>query len=141
MLAASPAPHPASPPSTGERGNGRNAFGVPMFMFRSVPALHLTRRLALAAALAGGVLASSARAVDWPTNRGNPNHTGSVDNQPGPKAPKVRWAFKSKEHFIAAPVPAGNALYVSGLGFGNAAAFYALALDGDAPSRILWNKA
>lgn len=113
-----------------------------MFIFRSRLARRITGPLTLAAAVAGGVLASrAAPAADWPTNRGNPNHTGSVDNKPGPKAPKVRWAFKSKEHFIAAPVPAGNALFVSGLGFGNAAGFYALALDGDAPNRVLWNKA
>lgn len=78
--------------------------------------------------------------ADWPTARGNAGRTGNVDGQPGPREPKVRWAYKAQEHFIASPVPAAKALYVSGLGAFNTAAFHALALDGDAPQRTLWSK-
>ena len=81
-----------------------------------------------------------ARAADWPTSRGNPNHTGNLDDQPGPAAPKVRWVYKAPENFIASPVPAGKALYASGLGAFNTAAFHALALDAGAPDRALWSK-
>jgi len=78
--------------------------------------------------------------ADWVTHRGNVERTGSIDNQPGPNEPKVRWVYKAAEHFIASPVPAAKALYVSGLGAFNTAQFHALALDGDAPERQLWVK-
>ena len=78
--------------------------------------------------------------ADWVTHRGNNQRTGSIDNQPGPVAPKVRWVYKAAEHFIASPVPASKAVYVSGLGAFNTAQFHALALDGDAPDRQLWVK-
>lgn len=78
--------------------------------------------------------------ADWTTHRGNLERTGSADNLPGPQSPKVRWVYKAAEHFIAAPVPVAKALYVSGLGAFNTAQFHALALDGDAPGRVLWSK-
>jgi outer membrane protein assembly factor BamB len=65
------------------------------------------------------------------------------------KAPKVRWAFKSQEHFVAAPVPAGNLLIVSGLGAFNSAAIHAVAMDdlkptGNGPAvragTVVWSK-
>ena len=44
----------------------------------------------------------------WATYRGNAQRTGSTDGLPGPAGPKVLWALKSKDHYIAAPVPAGS---------------------------------
>jgi outer membrane protein assembly factor BamB len=85
------------------------------------------------------MLPATSRA-DWPTSRGNSAHTGTDDNQPGPRQPKVRWVYKEREHFLASPVPAGRALYVSALAGFNAAKFYALALDGNAPERVMWSK-
>ncbi|HWE04607.1 MAG TPA: FG-GAP-like repeat-containing protein [Tepidisphaeraceae bacterium] len=88
--------------------------------------------------MAMSAVSGNARA-DWPTSRGNPAHTGTDDNVPGPRHPAVRWVYKAQEHFLASPVPAGRALYVSGLGGFNSASFYALALNGDAPNRIMWS--
>src|SRR3954468_6880864 len=78
--------------------------------------------------------------ADWTTHRGNPQRTGNQDDQPGPSAPKVRWVYKAPEHFIAAPVPAGKAVFAAGLGAFNTAQFHALSLDGDAAQRQLWGK-
>lgn len=100
------------------------------------------RRLTpILAALALVTLSATTPArADWPTGRGNAARTGNVDGVPGPREPKVRWVYKAQEHFIASPVPAAKALYVSGLGAFNTAAFHALALDGAAPERTLWSK-
>lgn len=92
--------------------------------------------LLIAAALA---LAAPARA-DWPTHRGNPERTGNLDDKAGPAAPKVRWVHKAPEHFIAAPVPGAQALYVSGLGAFNTGNFHAMSLDPGRAERILWSK-
>jgi outer membrane protein assembly factor BamB len=65
------------------------------------------------------VLAAPASAADpgpWATYRGNPQRTANTDNAPGPDKPAVLWAVKSQDHFIAAPVPVGDNLYVSALG-------------------------
>ena len=48
-----------------------------------------------------GSAAPSASAEPWATYRGNPQRTGSTDGKAGPAAPKVLWAMKSKDHFIA----------------------------------------
>src|SRR5437899_1970552 len=59
---------------------------------------------------------SSADPTPWATYRGNPQRTACTDNLPGPDKPAVLWAVKSKDHFIAAPVPVGgDKLYVAGL--------------------------
>src|SRR3954451_21401582 len=52
----------------------------------------------------------------WATYRGTPQRTGNTDGRPGPDKPAVLWAVKSQDHFVAAPVPVGDNLYVSGLG-------------------------
>jgi outer membrane protein assembly factor BamB len=54
------------------------------------------------------------------------------------RQPRVLWAFKAAEHFIAPPVAGQDALYVSGLGSFNAGVFEALALDPLARRRELW---
>src|SRR5438876_1187023 len=76
----------------------------------------------------------------WSTYRGNPQRTGNTDGLPGPAAPRVLWVHKSQDHFIAAPLPAGDRLYVSGLGAFNVSTFYCLAADPKAPKRVLWTK-
>ncbi|MDB5303770.1 MAG: hypothetical protein JWM97_1319, partial [Phycisphaerales bacterium] len=100
-----------------------------------------SRRGIKVAALTIGLLAlvPAARA-DWPTSRGNPAHTGSDDNLPGPKQPKVRWVYKAQEHFIASPVPTSKALYISGLGAFNTASFHALSMEALPKDRVLWSK-
>ena len=76
--------------------------------------------------IAAFALANAAAGADWPTNRGNPQRTGCVDGQPGPKTPKVLWVYESQDHFIAAPVIGDSALYVSGLAGMGTGEFYAL---------------
>ena len=88
-------------------------------------------------------LANSASAVEpWATYRGNLQRTGHTDGVAGPSAAKVLWALHSKDHFIAAPVPAGDKLLISGLGPFNVGAFYCLETDPKlaAEKRTLWTK-
>src|SRR5262245_55640140 len=79
-------------------------------------------------------------AEPWSTYRGNPQRTGNTDNVAGPATSKVLWKFESREHFIASPVPHGDALSVSGLGTFNVPTFYSLAVDPKAPQRVRWSK-
>ena len=79
-------------------------------------------------------------AEPWATYRGNAERTGCTDGKAGPAAPKVLWALPSQEHFIAAPVPSGDRLFVSGLGAFNVATFRALATDPKAAERTAWSK-
>jgi outer membrane protein assembly factor BamB len=83
---------------------------------------------------------SGLSAEEWSTYRGNPQRTGNTDGKAGPAAPKVLWVYKTKDHFIASPVPAGERLFVSGLGAFNVANFLCLATDPKAPRRELWSK-
>lgn len=76
----------------------------------------------------------------WATYRGNIQRTAHTDDLPGPVSPKVLWALKSKDHFIASPVPVGDRLYVSGLGAFNLGNFACLSTDPKAKSRTLWTK-
>jgi outer membrane protein assembly factor BamB len=96
------------------------------------------------AAVAGIWLLSSAGfdvvRGDWLTHRGNPQRTGAADDQPGPKSPKVLWVHKTREHYIAAPVPGGKEVYLSSLGAFNTSRFDALAVDPAAQKRIAWSK-
>jgi len=78
--------------------------------------------------------------ADWLTYRGNPQRTGNIDGQPGPQAPKILWAYRSQEHFVASPVPGAKALYVPGLGAFNTGVFHSLAMEAGAPRRVLWSK-
>ncbi|HMF14490.1 MAG TPA: PQQ-binding-like beta-propeller repeat protein, partial [Gemmataceae bacterium] len=79
-------------------------------------------------------------AEPWPTYRGNLQRTGNTDGVAGPSAPKVLWVHRSQDHFIAAPAPAGDRVYVSGLGAFNVSTFFALAVDPKASQRVLWSK-
>mgnify|MGYP001609805369 FL=1 len=74
--------------------------------------------------------ASSARADGpWSTYRGNPQRTGCTDGQAGPASPKILWVQKSNDHYIAAPMLAGDRLIVSGLGAFNVSKFYCLSVN------------
>src|SRR5262245_31625600 len=100
----------------------------------------LSSKLLIWTAVAGFLLAygnASLQAVEpWATYRGNPQRTGKA----GPAAPKVLWAYKTKEHFLASPVPAGSRLFVSGLGAFDITSFLCLSADPKAGNRVLWSK-
>lgn len=87
------------------------------------------------------ICAAVASAEPWDTYRGNPQRTGCTDGKAGPTtAPKVLWAMKTKEHFIASPVPSKDRLFVSGLGFFNAPVFYSLDTTAKDDKRVAWTK-
>jgi outer membrane protein assembly factor BamB len=75
----------------------------------------------------------------WSTHRGNAQRTGAVE-EPGPKAPKVLWAHKSEDHFIAALVPGGKDVYASSFGAFNSPNLQALALDPEGARQVRWYK-
>src|SRR5438270_549788 len=96
----------------------------------------------LALALVLGATASAGAVEPWATYRGNSQRTGSTDGVAGPKQPKVLWVIKSKDHHIASPVPvpAGDHVFVSGLGPFNVGFFACLSTDPNAKERTLWHK-
>ncbi|MCI0642473.1 MAG: PQQ-binding-like beta-propeller repeat protein [Gemmataceae bacterium] len=86
-------------------------------------------------------MSSITNAVEpWATYRGNMQRTGNTDGIGGPAAPKILWAIPSKDHYIAAPVPAGDRLLVSGLGAFNVGQFACLSIDPKISERLLWSK-
>jgi outer membrane protein assembly factor BamB len=78
-------------------------------------------------------------AADWATYRGNAQRTGNTDGLPGPSAPKVLWAFKSQEHFIASPLPLGNRVVFTSLGAFNVSTMFAFNVD-PGGERTAWKK-
>ncbi|MGE5192226.1 MAG: PQQ-binding-like beta-propeller repeat protein [Deltaproteobacteria bacterium] len=104
-------------------------------VFRGSPSLVCTVSLLLYLLAARGALGG-----DWLTHRGNPQRTGAADDQPGPKSPKVLWVHKTREHYIAAPVPGGKEVYLSSLGAFNTSRFDALAVEPASQKRITWAK-
>ena len=77
----------------------------------------------------------------WATYRGNSQRTGCTDDIPAPDAPAIAWVLKSKEHYVASPVPApGDRLLVSGLGAFNTPSFSCLSGDPKGAKRTLWSK-
>jgi outer membrane protein assembly factor BamB len=88
--------------------------------------------------LCASVVQTSA-AEPWTTFRGNAQRTGCTDGKDGPKTPAVVWFYKSQDHFIAAPLPYGDKLYLSGLGPLNVASFYCFDADPKAKERIAWS--
>ena len=80
-------------------------------------------------------------APTWATYRGNPQRTAS-DGKPGPAKPNVLWVLQAKEHFVATPVPAGDRLFISGLGAFNVSAVHCLNTDPKTPAdkRAIWTK-
>jgi len=77
--------------------------------------------------------------ADWPTHRGSAQRTGCVDDQPGPKAPCIKWAHKAREDYVAAPLPEGSAVYVPTLGPFNTGLFQCLTAQNELP-RVHWAK-
>jgi outer membrane protein assembly factor BamB len=75
----------------------------------------------------------------WSTYRGNPQRSAS-DGQAGPTKGDVLWAHKSRDNFIASPLPVGNRLYVSALGAFNTGNFACLSTDSKVKTRVLWTK-
>ena len=91
----------------------------------------------LIAGTTAATLADAQTGETWATYRGNPARTGS-DGQAGPREATVLWAFKSRDHYIASPLPLGDRLYVSGLGAFNRGLFACLSTRPDAKTRTLW---
>src|SRR5262245_22355590 len=85
--------------------------------------------------------ATVADAADWTTYRGNSQRTGNIDGKAGPTKPQVLWAYASKDHFVAAPVPVEKRLLVSGFSGFNTPALYCLDIDPKAGKRVAWSKA
>src|SRR5262249_9483488 len=111
--------------------------GEPTQTARIVTMLRTLFSLAALGALAVG---SSAAVEPWATYRGNSERTGCTDGKAGPAAPTILWVLKSKEHYIASPVPHGKRLFVSSLAAFNAANFSCLDTAPKAAKRELWNK-
>lgn len=76
----------------------------------------------------------------WATYRGNSQRTGNTDGKAGPKKGEVLWVQKTLDHFIAAPVPVGDRLFVSGISGFNVPGVYLLETAADAKKRVAWNK-
>src|SRR5581483_2058818 len=79
-------------------------------------------------------------AEPWATYRGNSERTGNTDGKAGPEQPKVLWKLVGKDHYIAAPVPHGSRLFVSGLGAFNVSNFSCLGADAKLAPKPLWTK-
>jgi outer membrane protein assembly factor BamB len=94
----------------------------------------------LIAVIAWGLALSACRAADWPTNRGNPARTGVADASPGPQSGKVLWIHKSTDHYVAAPVPAGDVVLISALAAFNTSSFHAMSTDPAVEKRVKWSK-
>ena len=86
------------------------------------------------------VVNSFAAETGWTMYRGNAQRTGNTDGQAGPASPAVLWVMPSKEHFVASPTPAGDRVFISGLGAFNVSTFYSLAAEPKADPRVLWTK-
>jgi outer membrane protein assembly factor BamB len=83
---------------------------------------------------------SSFAVEPWATYRGNSERTGCTDGKAGPAAPKILWVLKSREHYVAAPVPHGKHLFVSSMGAFNVARFACLDTSAGATKREVWSK-
>src|SRR5262249_23493166 len=82
----------------------------------------------------------SSASAQWTTYRGNAQRTGNTDGKAGPAKAKILWVMKSKDHFIASPVPYKQRMFVSGLGFANAPTLSSLDIAPKATKRTAWSK-
>ncbi len=80
---------------------------------------------------------SSVAGQEWSAHRGGPARTGNVDGKAGPTRSKVLWVHRTREHFIAPPVPAGDRLLVCVLGAFNTGGLSAFDL---AEAKPLWSR-
>ncbi len=104
----------------------------------------LFRTIVLCLGVVSGLaaLSESAWAADpgpWGTYRGNRERTGNTDNLPGPATPAVLWMVKSTDHFLAAPVPVKDSVYLAGVGAFNRPSITLFPLSGKSPQPI-WTK-
>jgi outer membrane protein assembly factor BamB len=108
------------------------------------PRMHGEMRRLLVSYLCSSVLMwgciSRASAADWPMYRGNAQRTGALDDQAGPRSPKLLWSYSPGDGFIASPATDGKRLFVSGLGAFNTPSLHALPLEGQGTIRELWSK-
>src|SRR5262245_44812037 len=86
------------------------------------------------------VKSAAAEPGPWGTYRGNPQRTGNTDGTPGPDKPAVLWVLKSKDHFIAAPVPVKDSIYLSGVGAFNRPMVGLYPLAAKTPPQPTWTK-
>jgi outer membrane protein assembly factor BamB len=90
-----------------------------------------------------GIVSGSAQAAEpppWGTYRGNPQRTGNTDNQPGPEKPTALWVLKSADHFVAAPVPVKDGVYLTGIGAFNRPTISVLPFAAKNPVQPTWVK-
>src|SRR5262245_56666769 len=86
------------------------------------------------------VVNSSSGQEAWATYRGNSQRTGCADGKAGPTKPDVLWVHKSADHYIAAPVPLGQRLFVSGISGFNVPGIQMLDVNPQAKQRAVWTK-
>src|SRR5262245_17513700 len=127
--AAQPTLPPRNGHATSELASQRN--DPTMYRPAALPLLLVT--------LSVGAWNARAAEPTWTTYRGNGQRTANTDGVAGPANPKVLWVHKAQEHFVAAPVPAGDKLIVSGLGPFNVPTFLALNTDPKAAQRVAWS--
>jgi outer membrane protein assembly factor BamB len=80
-------------------------------------------------------------AEPWSTYRGNPARTGSTDGVAVPDSPKILWAIKANDQFIASPVPVGDGVYLSRLGAFNQPRLGVYPLASAGEPKAVWTKA
>jgi outer membrane protein assembly factor BamB len=83
---------------------------------------------------------SAADPGPWATYRGNPQRTGNTDGKPGPDKPAALWVAKTPDHFIAAPVPVKDGVYLSGLGAFNRPTVAVYPFAAKTPVQPTWTK-
>lgn len=88
------------------------------------------------------VFASNIAAAEpWATYRGNPARTGNADGVAVPDSPKILWAIKANDQFIASPVPVGDGVYFSRLGAFNQPRLGVYPLASAGEPKAVWTKA
>src|SRR5947207_5400564 len=97
----------SSPRCLWERASRRSALLLLKTLCKGTPVATLCAAFVLLTA------ALDVARGDWLTHRGNPQRTGAADDLPGPKSAKVLWVHRTREHFVAAPVPGGKEVYLS----------------------------
>src|SRR5260370_1291782 len=97
--------------------------------------------LCISVFLCGQFLSAASAAEDgWTMYRGNAQRTANTDGKAGPDKPNVLWAYKSQDHFVAAPTPMGDRVFFTGLGAFNVGTLYSFAVDPKADPRVVWSR-
>jgi outer membrane protein assembly factor BamB len=96
--------------------------------------------LALCAIGALGSASGAAEPGAWATYRGTPQRTGNTDGTAGPDKPTLLWVVKSTDHFLAAPVPVRDGVYVAGIGAFNRPSVHVYPQAAKAPVTATWTK-